>query len=232
MKLLKTLFELVDSLRRKLDTFDEWYNAHIRYIPWTVLALLILTFFTIVWHQIIVGMCSFACLLIIVAIDWGIGWRHSVIKWLKFGFIFNYILTMVIALLLQRYYMTYRAEILFLFVYLSVWILLSLIADETVALFVNETLSLLATTVFTIGTYLISANSKNMKSLKALEYLFESEDVLEKALNEGDRLAWDYVTMELLDIVERCFLFFLPIIGVTALTIVILKVRTYLQSKQ
>lgn len=85
---------------------------------------------------------------------------------------------------------------------------LSLISNSKVALLVNEIVSGAAATIFTIGTYLVSM-----------------------ALQNDDTLASDIERIEMLKSVETLFMLFLPVIGVTALCIIMIKIKGYWMEK-
>lgn len=65
------------------------------------------------------------------------------------------------------------ADIVFVIIYLLVWVFLSLISNSKVALLVNEIVSGIAATIFTIGTYLVSMALKTNLLQVIICYIFK-----------------------------------------------------------
>ena len=111
--------------------------------------------------------------------------------------------------------------------YLLVWFFLSLISNSKVALLVNEIVSGMAATIFTIGTYLVSMALKNKPASSNYLLYFQTDEAFELALANKDALAWEFFWIMGLEMLETAFLSLLPVIGVSALCIIMIKIKGY-----
>lgn len=108
-----------------------------------------------------------------------------------------------------------------------VWLFLSLISNSEVALLVNEIISGIAATVFTIGTYLINIFLESRPSSNDYLNYYHSTDEFERALVNGNNLAWSFIGIGVFEMAERILVSLLPIIGVSALCIIMIKMKVY-----
>lgn len=120
---------------------------------------------------------------------------------------------------------------LFVGLYLFVWVFLSLISNSKVALLVNKIVFGLAATIFTIGTYHISMALKGLPASSDYQLYYQTDEAVMQALENGEALAWKFVGITALEMLEVAFLSFLPVIGVTALYIIMVKKRFIGRSK-
>lgn len=121
-------------------------------------------------------------------------------------------------------------SIIYWFIFI-IWVLLSLISNSKVALLVNEIVSGIVATVFTIGTYLISSALKGLPSSEEYILYYNNEEELTQALLNGEMMARKFFDAGVLELLEGFFLAFLPVIGVSALSIIAVKIKMYWMEK-
>lgn len=223
MKYVDWFFLSIISIQDFLEKFEKWYLKKRKYLSWFYMLSIIFTYVLIVCKQVIMGEVVFILMLVITGIESIIGWKHSVRRWLKICVIYNLFFSAIVACVIQEQVKSAIFTPLFVALYLLVWVFLSLISNSNVALLVNEIVSGIAATIFTIGTYLISIT---LKSLPASSD-YKSDKAVRLALENGEALVWKYMGIDLLEMLEVAFLSFLPIIGVTTLSIIMIKIKIY-----
>lgn len=227
MKYIDNFFWCIISIQKSLVKFEKWYIGKKRFISCIGILCTVLAIVLFFCNQVILSEMIFLLGLAVAGLDGIVGWKHSVRKWLKLCISYNLYFSIGLACIIQR---TIKYKILtpvFIVVYLLVWMVLSLISSSKVALLANETISGITATIFTIGTYLVSMALKNMpQSSKYLLY-FHTDEAFRLALENKDVLAWKFVGSLILEYLEVYFLSLLPVIGVTAFCVIIIKIKVY-----
>ncbi|MBQ6812694.1 MAG: hypothetical protein IJP06_06210 [Agathobacter sp.] len=160
-----------------------------------------------------------------------IGWRHSVRKWLSICFIYNALFSIILAAVLQGY-IKYSVFIpLSVVIYMLIWIVFSLIADGKVALLVNEIVSGLSATIFTIGTFLVNITLKNLPTEDDITSMISTETEIEVTLQDVHSVVWRYADRVALESLEESFTALLPIIGISMVCVVMVKLKEYWMEK-
>lgn len=225
------LFCGVIAIEKRLEIFENWYEKHSKYIAWIWLFNLVLTWILLSIGQMLFAQVSFISGLILVGMENSIGWKHSVHRWLKLCLVYNMFFSMILAYVLQRYIEHSVFTLLFVLMYMFVWIVFSLIADSKVALLVNEIVSGLIATIFTIGTYLVSMTLKGLPTSADMIEIFQTEQKAEIILHETDSIVWRYVDRVAMESLEDGFVVLLPVIGVSLICIVVLRLKEYWKEK-
>ncbi len=181
----------------------------------------------IVGKLVVIGELVLILGMVMASIENIIGWKHSVRRWLKICVIYNLFFSAILACMIQGQIKYPISAPLFVGLYLFVWVFLSLISNSKVALFVNEIVSGIATTIFTIGTYLISMALKGLLAANDYKLYYHTDEAVMHALENGETLAWEFLGITVLELLEIFFLSFLPVIGVSAMCIIMVKVKVY-----
>lgn len=231
MRYVDSFFYLIISIQETLEKFEEWYVAKKRYIEWTYILSLVLAFICIFCKQVVLGVIIFILGMVIIGIDRIVGWKYSVRRWLKICVFYNLLFSTTLACIIQGAIKYAIMTPLFIGLYLIIWLFLSLISNSKVALLVNEIISGITATIFTIGTFLINIALKNMPSSNDYLRYFNTEEAFEIALENKETQAWEFVGTMVLEELEVVFLSFLPVIGVTALCIIMVKIKVYWMEK-
>lgn len=230
MRLLNRFFYFVISVQNFLKKFEQWYVKIKGKLPIILFLCIVLTAIFITCKNVVLATIVFILGIVFVWIENIIGWEHSVRKWLLLSVVYNLGFSFIVSYILH-FFTKFSSLPLFIGTYLLVWVFLSLISDSNVALLVNEIISGIATTIFTIGTYLVSMGLNNKISLNDYLENFSTFEAFEMALSNGDVFAWEFIKIAVLEILADFFLFFLPVIGVTALSIIMIKVKIYWNQK-
>jgi len=231
MKIIDNFFSWILAIQFVLEKMEEWYLKKRQYLSWILFSTFAVGIIFILCKQVIIGEIIFLSGMLFVGFDNIVGWKHSVRRWLKICIIYNLFFSLILACVVQGAIQYTIITPVFIAAYLIVWIFLSLISNSKVSLLVNEIVSGIAATVFTIGTYLISMALKNMPSSNDYLNYFQTDEVFENALANGDALAWSFLGIGILEMLEGAFLSLLPIIGVTALCIIMIKIKGYWMEK-
>lgn len=231
MKIIDSFFELILIIQHGLEKIEKWYIKKRQYLVWIFILNFMLGVILLLRKRAILVEILFILGMFFIGLDSIIGWKHSVRRWLKVGVIYNLIFSLILASLVQGVIQYGIVNSLFIAVYLIVWLFLSLISNSKVSLLVNEIVSGAATTIFTIGTYLINMALKNMPSSNDYLIYFKTDERFEQALENGDTLAWIFLRSGVLEILESIFISLLPIIGITALCIIMIKIKEYWMEK-
>lgn len=230
MKAVDVFFKCILSIQNYIEKIENWYISRYKYTSLVSILSIVIAMLLSLCKQIILGEIFF----IFGIVYWGfgniVGWKHSVRRWLKICFIYNLYFSAIATGILQRVLNKTISDFVLIMVYSIVWIFLSLISNSNVALLVNEIVSGIATTIFTIGTYLIGEKQKNMMNLE--DYLsYSSDDTVKRAMIDKSIIADELTKIMIFETLEKAFLFLLPIIGVSALCIIMVKIKIYWMGK-
>lgn len=231
MKLADRLFYTIISIQEYLGRFENWYIKNKKNISRAYIMSIVFSFILILCKKTVIGETIGIFGIVFSGIENVIGWNKSVRKWLKICVIYNLYFSVVLACLIQSQINYAVLTPLFLGLYLLVWVFLSLISNSKVALLINEIVSGIATTIFTIGTYLIGIVLKRMPSSNYYKVLYHIDEAEILALKNGEELVWKTIEMMVLEKMEVAFISLLPIIGVTAFCIIVVKIKTYWMEK-
>lgn len=231
MKFIDSFFYNIIAIQEWLEKFEGWYRSNRRYLSWVYILSVILAAFLFVLEKATLGETIFILGMVFVGIDNIIGWKHSVRRWLKICVVYNLFFSTILACMVQGLIKSAILTPLFIGLYLFVWVFLSLISNSKVALLVNEIVSGMAATIFTIGTYLISMTLKGLPASSDYILYYHTDEGVMQALANGETLAWKFMGITVLERLEVAFLSFLPVIGVTALCIIIVKMKVYWMEK-
>jgi hypothetical protein len=231
MRYVNRFFNTIIAIQNFLEKFENWYLGKIKYLSWVYILSIILAYVLIVCKQVAIGEIVFILGMVLTGVESIIGWKHSVRRWLKICVIYNLIFSTILAYLIQRQIKYAILTPLFIALYLFVWVFLSLISNSKVALLVNEIVSGIAATIFTIGTYLINMALKGLQASGDYKLYYHTDETVMQALENGETLAWKFMGITVLEKLEVAFLSFLPVIGVTALCIIMIKIKIYWMEK-
>lgn len=231
MKLVDRFFTWILSVQNLFEKIEEWYRTRRKYVPRVYMSTFMIGVVLILLKLVILGELVFILGMVITGIESIIGWKHSVRRWLKICVIYNLFFSTILACMIQGQIKYVILTPLFVELYLFVWVFLSLISNSKVALLVNEIVSGLAATIFTIGTYLISMALKGLPASSDYKLYYHTDEAVMQALENGETLAWKFVGITALEMLEVAFLSFLPVIGVTALCIIMVKIKIYWMEK-
>lgn len=223
MKIINGFFKINFLIEDFFDKMEDWFKSKEKY--WIAIAFLVIVLGVVL---IIYGIKILGSIMLILGVimffyNKIIGWRTSVRKWLIVGVVYNVLFSITIAEMVD----STIANSVFIIAYILVWLFMSLVSSMKVALLANEIVSGIATTIFTIGTYLLSIALKNMPSSDDYILFFQTDEIFESALEKNDTLAWKFLRIMGLEVVENIFLLFLPIIAVTAISMIMLKIKDY-----
>ena len=208
MKYIDKFLKCIINIQRRLEKIEGWYISKRKYTIWVVLFFPIIGMFLAYCKQIILAGIVVILGMVFSGLETIVGWKHSVRRWLLVCVVYNFAFSFLLKEIVDEIANKTMDDIVFVIIYLVVWIFLSLISNSKVALLVNEIVSGAAATIFTIGTYLVSM-----------------------ALQNDDTLTSDIERIEMLKSVETLFMLFLPVIGVTALCIIMIKIKGYWMEK-
>ena len=231
MKFINFFFNKIIGIQVFLGKFEEWHQTNRKKYSWIIIGNIVLAFALAAIKQIILGEIVFLLGMFLIGIDNIIGWKYSVRKWLKLCVVYNLVFSIILACLIQNLIKTTIWVPLFIGLYLFIWVLLSLISNSKVALLVNEIVSGMVATVFTIGTYLISNALKGLPSSEEYILYYNNEEELNLAFLNGEMMARKFFDAGVLELLEGFFLAFLPVIGVSALSIIAVKIKIYWMEK-
>lgn len=231
MKFINSFFNKIIGIQVFLGKFEEWHQTNRKKYSWISIGSIVLALALVAIKQVIFGEIVFLLGMFLMGIDNIIGWKYSVRKWLKLCVVYNLFFSIILACLIQNLIKTTIWVPLFIGLYLFIWVLLSLISNSKVALLVNEIVSGIVATVFTIGTYLISSALKGLPSSEEYILYYNNEEELTQALLNGEMMARKFFDAGVLELLEGFFLAFLPVIGVSALSIIAVKIKMYWMEK-
>lgn len=227
MKYIDLFFGMIISIQKSLEAFEEWYIGKKRFISRIYILSAVLAVVLIFCKQVFLGTVIFVLGMVVAGIDGIVGWKCSVRRWLKICVFYNLFFSIILVCVIQGTIKYAILTPLFIGIYLFVWMFLSLISNSKVALLVNEIISGITATIFTIGTYLISMALKNVPSSKDYLLYFPTDEAFGLAIENKNALAWKFVGIWGLEQLEVAFLSLLPVIGVTALCIIMIKIKGY-----
>ena len=231
MKFINSFFNKIIGIQVFLGKFEEWHQTNRKKYSWIIIGSIVLALALVAIKQVIFGEIVFLLGMFLMGIDNIIGWKYSVRKWLKLCVVYNLFFSIILACLIQNLIKTTIWVPLFIGLYLFIWVLLSLISNSKVALLVNEIVSGIVATVFTIGTYLISSALKGLPSSEEYILYYNNEEELTQALLNGEMMARKFFDAGVLELLEGFFLAFLPVMGVSALSIIAVKIKMYWMEK-
>lgn len=231
MKFVDGFFTWILSIQFLIERIEDWYISKRKYMSWVYILTFVIGVVLILCKQVILGEIVFISGIVFVGFDNIVGWKHSVRRWLKICVIYNLFFSLILTGIVQGIVNNTVIDTVFIIIYLLVWVFLSLISNSKVAMLVNEIVSGVAATIFTIGTYLVSMALKNMPASKDYLLYFHTDEAFELALANKNALAWKFVGIMGLETLEVAFLSLLPVIGVTALCIIMVKIKVYWMEK-
>lgn len=205
MMLIDAFFKMILFIQNLLEKIEMMYISKASCILKIGGLSIILTIILIVCRQVVLGEIFFIMGMFLLEGSDIIGWKCCVRKWLKVCCVYNIFFSLIVSELIREINNSNMInDAMFLGIYLFVWLFLSLISNTKTSMLINEILSGMATTIFTIGTYLINMLLKYELNLKY------------------------QLRLETLEII---FMSILPVIGVTALCIIMIKVKEYWMKK-
>lgn len=231
MRYVDCFFNTIISIQEFLEKFENWYLKRRKYLSWVYILSIIFACVLIACNRVAMGEIVFILGMVITGIESIIGWKHSVRRWLKICVIYNLFFSTILACMIQGQIKYAILTPLFVGLYLFVWVFLSLISNSKIALLVNEIVSGIAATIFTIGTYLISMVLKGLSASSDYKLYYHTDEAVIRASENVEALAWKYWGITVLEKLEVAFLAFLPVIGVTALCIIMVKIKIYWMEK-
>lgn len=205
MKFINSFFNKIIGIQVFLGKFEEWHQTNRKKYSWIIIGSIVLALALVAIKQVIFGEIVFLLGMFLMGIDNIIGWKYSVRKWLKLCVVYNLFFSIILACLIQNLIKTTIWVPLFIGLYLFIWVLLSLISNSKVALLVNEIVSGIAATVFTIGTYLISSALKGLPSSEEYILYYNNEEELTQALLNGEMMARKFFDAGVLELLEGFF---------------------------
>ena len=227
MRFINSFFTGIVNIQVMLDSIENWYKKKRKYMLWIFVSTFVTGLILILCNLLILGAIIAMAGMLFTVFDSIIGWKNSVRKVFKICVIYNLFFSFILTCLIQEVFRFKIITPLFIVLYLLVWLFLSLISNGEVALLVNEIISGIAATVFTIGTYLINMFLESRPSSNDYIYYFHSTKEFEIALENGDNLALSFIGIGVLEKAERLLVSLLPIIGVSALCIIMIKIKMY-----
>ena len=227
MKYVNAFFIAILAIQGFIQKLEIKIEKYKKYNRWVFLGSIFVAFLSLMGKNIIFGGFVFTSAIILLALERIVGWKESVEKWLKVCVVYNLYFSVILTSIIQGYIKDNISIELFIALYSFIWLFLSLISNSEVSLLVNEIISGLAATVFTIGTYLTSMKLGTLSPISDYESYFPNPEALENALINENLLAWEYIKVELLNFLQTLFMTLLPIIGISALCIIFVKVKKY-----
>ena len=169
---------------------------------------LILGYITILFKQPILTLIIWGISMSVLVIEGIIGWRKSVRKWLKVCIWYNLLFSLFLTAIVQEKIKYSISAGLFTTIYMIIWLFLSLISYSKISILVNEVISGISATVFTIGTYLVSLRLGSLPSVEEFHDYFNTTSKYEMESESITRTLLKYVEVEILD-EHLCFVSFL-----------------------
>ena len=209
MKFVDGFFTWILSIQNLLEKIEGWYRSRRKYVPWVYMSTFMIGVVLILLKLVMLGELVIISGVVFAGVDNIIGWKHSVRRWLKLCVVYNLFFSLVLTEIVQGMVKGAIADIVFVIIYLLVWVFLSLIS------------------IFTIGTYLVSMALKNKPASSNYLLYFQTDEAFELALANKDALAWEFFWIMGLEMLETAFLSLLPVIGVSALCIIMIKIKGY-----
>ncbi len=231
MKFIDGFFTWILSIQFLIERIEDWYKSKRKCIHLVCILTFVIGVVLTLCKQVILGEIVFISGMVFVEFDNIVGWKHSVRRWLKICVIYNLIFSLIVTEIVQGLANNIVIDTVFIIIYLLIWVFLSLISNSKVAMLVNEIVSGVATTIFTIGTYLVSMALKNMPASRDYLLYFHTDEAFKLALANKNDSAWKFVGIMGLEILEGTFLLWLPVIGVTALCVIMIKIKVYWMEK-
>lgn len=227
MKFVDAFFTWILSIQFMLEKIEEWYISKRKYISWIYILSFVAGLVLILCKQVMLGGVVFFSGIVVAGFDNVVGWKNSVRKWMKMCVVYNLGFSLILTGIVQGMVKGAIVDTVFVVIYLLVWVFLSLISNDKVAMLVNEIVSGASATIFTIGTYLVSMAMKNKPASKDYLSYFHTDEAFELALENKDALAWEFLETMCLEFLELVFLSLLPVIGVSALCIIMIRIKGY-----
>lgn len=191
MRIVNCFFEAILSCRNFLEKVEKRCLEKKRYSLGIVLIILVTGVTLFLCQQIILEAVIILLGMMLMTLPFIVGRKSSVRMLIKCCFVYNIFFSASLVSIIKALNSSLYEAPIFMMIYLLVWVFLSVLADSEISLLANEIISGIATTIFTIGTYLLSIISQKIPCLEAF------------------------------------FLLFLPIIGVTALSIIMVKIKDH-----
>ena len=227
MNVINKIFTLFFSIQCSIDRIENLYTIKWEKIRKWIWLTFVVGIILLSSNQEIIGMAVLCIGIIAALINTVIGWRYSVGRWIRVCILGNFFFSALLTLFLRDINKNIVFNIMFEVIYFTIWMFLSLISNSKVAMLVNEIIGGAATTIFTIGTYILSMKLKYMPDAEEYLEYFSTNGAFETAAKDGDTVAWKLISTVGMEMLEMEFLKWLPIIGVTSLCVLILKVKVY-----
>lgn len=227
MKFIDAFFERILLIQFGLERFEKFVNKYQGYIGWIFLGGLFLGFITILFKQPVLTLIVWGISMSVLVIEGIIGWRKSVRKWMKVCIWYNLLFSLFLTAIVQEKIEYSISAGLFTTIYMIIWLFLSLISYSKISILVNEVISGISATVFTIGTYLVSLRLGSLPSIEEFHDYFKTTSKFEMESESITRTLSKYAEVEFLDALQWFFVAFLPIIGTSTLCIIFIKIKVY-----
>ena len=232
MKIIDAFFGGILEIEEFFDNIECLYEEKKKYIRGIFVACVLCCVIFAVIGQVIVSGIVLVIGILIIGYSQIADWRHSARKLFVLCVINNVLFSGILVCWMQGTIESLNTRALYIGLYLIIWGFLSIVSEVEVSLLVNEIVSGVTTTIFTIGTFLISMKLKGLSSTKDYETYFQSEELFVQALENNDIIVWNILKVEILELFEVGFIALLPIIGLTALCVMIVKVKKYWLDKR
>jgi len=230
MKYVDSFFKCIIAIQNCLERMEKTYKDRQDFFEKMYYISVFIAVALVLFRAVFVGAIIGILGIVAHGFQSVIGWKYSVRKWLRNCVVYNFVFSIVISEQVQKITEYSIMLPLFVIIYMCVWVFLSLISNSEVSLLVNEVASGLAATIFTIGSYVTDLMIKEAPYSKELLSLYNS---VEKDLIAGEisSEAWLILYSQILQSVNELFVIFLPIIGVTALSVIVIKIKVYWMKK-
>ena len=227
MKFVDRFFAMILAIQNFLERIEEWYISKRKYILWVYILSFVTFVFLVLCRQMMLGTIVFIFGMLFVGFDNIIGWKHSVRRWLKICVVYNLFFSLILTKFVQGMLQSTMIDMVFVIIYLLVWTFLSLISNSKVAMLINEIVSVAVAAIYTIGTCLVSMALKDKPVSKDYLIYFYTDEAFELALASRNALAWEFFGLMCLEMLEVVFLSLLPVMGVSTLCIIMIKIKKY-----
>lgn len=210
-----------------MERFEKIVIKYQRYSGWIFLGSLFLGYVTLHLKQPMLTLIIWGISMSVLVIEGIIGWRKSVRKLLKVCIFYNLFFSLLLTAIVQEKIEYPISSGLFTTIYMIIWFFLSLISYSKISILVNEVISGISATVFTIGTYLVSLRLGSLPSIEEFHDYFKITSKFEMESASISRTILKYAELKILDALQSFFVVFLPIIGTSTLCIIFIKIKMY-----
>ena len=226
----------IEQLSLCIDKIEDWIQEHYFVAFMSVffggglISALLCKYYGRNVVTVAVCLLWYYCIIFVGLFKYIYGWRKSVKRFLLLGLLFNAIPAFLLATEIRNIIQIEDKSVVFLVIYGLLWGFLSVIAESRVAIFVNEIISCVSASVFTIGTYLTSEFLSVNEIYSEMDmYGNMSKEEIEKAFPEVIDTIAGYFSISLVRMVDKLLLL---LIGVSALGLALAKVKAYVIENQ